>query len=116
MHKPLLPAIALTFFSLTALSQPAGWNDPFPPHRVMDNLYYVGTQELAAFLRQRHAAADAVKQRDTGLLLQTGNGGGDGGLGAVNGGGGAGDMLALGNGNKGAQLLQSHCIDLKRTA
>jgi metallo-beta-lactamase class B len=50
MHKPLLPAIALTFFSLTALSQPAGWNDPFPPHRVMDNLYYVGTKELASFL------------------------------------------------------------------
>jgi len=50
MHKPVLPAIALTFFSLTALSQPAGWNDPFPPHRVMDNLYYVGTKELASFL------------------------------------------------------------------
>src|ERR1700761_912720 len=50
MHKPLLPAIALTFFSLTALSQPAGWNDPFPPHRIMDNLYYVGSKELASFL------------------------------------------------------------------
>ena len=26
------------------------WNDPFPPHRVMDNVYYVGTKELASFL------------------------------------------------------------------
>ncbi len=50
MRKPLLPALALAFFSLTAFSQPAGWNDPFPPHRVMDNLYYVGTKELASFL------------------------------------------------------------------
>jgi metallo-beta-lactamase class B len=50
MRNPALPAIVLTFFSLTAFSQPAGWNDPFPPHRVMDNLYYVGTKELASFL------------------------------------------------------------------
>jgi metallo-beta-lactamase class B len=50
MRKLIFPAIALAFFSLTAFSQPAGWNDPFPPHRVMDNLYYVGTKELASFL------------------------------------------------------------------
>jgi metallo-beta-lactamase class B len=29
---------------------PNGWNDPFPPHKVMDNFYYVGTKELASFL------------------------------------------------------------------
>ena len=29
---------------------PAGWNDPFPPHHIMDNVYYVGTKELATFL------------------------------------------------------------------
>ena len=50
MRKPMLPAAALAFFPLAAFSQPAGWNDPFPPHRVMDNLYYVGTKELASFL------------------------------------------------------------------
>ncbi|MEY4640025.1 MAG: subclass metallo-beta-lactamase [Pseudomonadota bacterium] len=33
-----------------AFAQPAGWNDPFPPHKVMDNLYFVGTAELASFL------------------------------------------------------------------
>lgn len=32
-----------------ALSQ-TDWNAPFPPHRVMDNLYYVGTAALASFL------------------------------------------------------------------
>jgi hypothetical protein len=46
MRKSTLSAIALTLFPLAAFAQPAGWNDPFPPHRVMDNLYYVGTKEL----------------------------------------------------------------------
>ena len=34
----------------SVLAQPPGWNDPYPPHQVMDNLYYVGTAQLAAFL------------------------------------------------------------------
>ncbi len=50
MRKLLLPVVALTLFPLAAFSQPAGWNDPFPPYRVMDNVYYVGTKELASFL------------------------------------------------------------------
>jgi len=44
----LLAVVALSPF--TAFSQPNGWNDPFPPHKVMDNMYYVGTKELASFL------------------------------------------------------------------
>src|SRR6516225_3007257 len=48
MHKRLL--VALCLYPIAAFSQPNGWNDPFPPHRVMDNLYYVGTKELASFL------------------------------------------------------------------
>ena len=57
MRKPFLPAAALAFVSSAAFSQnvPAGWNDPFPPHKIMDNMYYVGTKELASFL-DRHAA------------------------------------------------------------
>jgi len=50
MRKSMLPAILLALFPLTAFSQPPGWNDAFPPYRVMDNLYYVGTKELASFL------------------------------------------------------------------
>jgi metallo-beta-lactamase class B len=50
MRKPVLLGAALAFCPLAAFSQPAGWNDPFPPHKVMDNLYYVGTKELASFL------------------------------------------------------------------
>lgn len=48
--RPLLTAAALCLSSLSLAAQPAGWNDPFPPHKVMDNLYYVGTSELASFL------------------------------------------------------------------
>jgi metallo-beta-lactamase class B len=44
----LLGLVALS--SSAAFAQPKGWNDPFPPHKVMDNLYYVGTKELASFL------------------------------------------------------------------
>jgi metallo-beta-lactamase class B len=46
----MLPGIALVLFPVGALSQPKGWNDPFPPHRVMDNVYFVGTSQLASFL------------------------------------------------------------------
>ena len=49
MRKLLLSAlVALSPFA--AFGQPAGWNDPFPPHKIMDNMYYVGTKELASFL------------------------------------------------------------------
>jgi metallo-beta-lactamase class B len=48
----LRPRFFLTIWvlPLAALAQPAGWNDPFPPHRVMDNLYYVGTSMLSSYL------------------------------------------------------------------
>ena len=49
MRKFLLSAVALVS-CLPAFCQPNGWNDPFPPHKIMDNMYYVGTKELASFL------------------------------------------------------------------
>ena len=69
-------------------------------------------EKLASLLGQRDAAADAMKQRDAGLLLQPRDGGGNGRLGAVNGGGGTGDMLALGDCHERAKLLQGHRIDI----
>ena len=50
MRKILLAAIPLALSSVVALAQPKGWNDPFPPFKIMDNLYYVGSKELASFL------------------------------------------------------------------
>jgi len=46
----LKTACALLALPLAAIAQPGGWNDPFPPHRVMDNLYYVGTAMLSSYL------------------------------------------------------------------
>ncbi len=50
MRKFLLTAVPVALLSVAAFSQPKGWNDPFPPFRIMDNLYYVGTKELASYL------------------------------------------------------------------
>jgi len=44
----LLILSSISFVPVTA--QPPGWNDPHPPHKVMDNLYYVGTSQLSSFL------------------------------------------------------------------
>jgi metallo-beta-lactamase class B len=46
--RPLL--LAPLLLSGVALAQPAGWNAPFPAHKVIDNMYFVGTKELASFL------------------------------------------------------------------
>ncbi len=50
MKNNYLIAPALVFLPLAVAAQPSGWNDPFPPHQVMDNLYYVGTSMLSSFL------------------------------------------------------------------
>lgn len=50
MSRPSWCMAVLAAMPLAALAQPPGWNDPFPPHRVMDNLYYVGTAQLGSFL------------------------------------------------------------------
>ena len=50
MRKIVLSTAALFLLPVVAMSQPSGWEDPFPPHQVMDNLYYVGTSMLGVFL------------------------------------------------------------------
>jgi metallo-beta-lactamase class B len=50
MCSLMLSALALALFPPAAFAQISGWNDPFPAHRVMDNVYYVGTKELASYL------------------------------------------------------------------
>jgi metallo-beta-lactamase class B len=44
-----LSALLLAAASLSAAANPA-WNKPFPPHKVVGNVYYVGTSELASYL------------------------------------------------------------------
>ena len=45
-----LPLLAFALVPLATVAQPPGWNDPFPPHKVMDNVYYVGTSMLSSYL------------------------------------------------------------------
>ncbi len=47
--KVVCPLLLCALPALAA-DAPAGWNDPFPAHKVMDNMYFVGTKELASFL------------------------------------------------------------------
>ena len=49
MRRFVLVAIVIASTPIAALSQ-NGWDDPFPAHQVMDNLYFVGTGGLGTFL------------------------------------------------------------------
>jgi metallo-beta-lactamase class B len=42
----VLPLVSVT----TALMAQSDWDEPFPPHRIADNLYYVGSKGLATYL------------------------------------------------------------------
>jgi metallo-beta-lactamase class B len=43
--------VALSVGASPALAQPQmDWNAPFPAHRIIDNLYFVGTEALGTFL------------------------------------------------------------------
>jgi len=50
MQKQNLSITALALLPSLVHAQPGGWNDPFPPHKVMDNVYYVGTTMLSSYL------------------------------------------------------------------
>jgi metallo-beta-lactamase class B len=45
-----LPALLLTLIAAGTLSAQSDWDEPFPPHRIADNLYYVGSKGLATYL------------------------------------------------------------------
>lgn len=47
MFVRLLPGLLALSTLLTAQND---WNDPFPPHRIADNLYYVGSKGLSTYL------------------------------------------------------------------
>ena len=70
MHSKILTAVALlglvAFSPVCAQSQPAfkqlpitneAWVKPFPPLRIVGNLYYVGTYDLAVYLITTNAGS-----------------------------------------------------------
>lgn len=40
----------LLLLSCPAVFAQSDWNEPFPPHRIADNLYYVGSKGLSSYL------------------------------------------------------------------
>ena len=49
IRYPLLLVVVSLVCSTPALAQ-RDWNAPFPAHQVIDNIYFVGTQQLGSFL------------------------------------------------------------------
>src|SRR4029453_19407843 len=52
MRKVAMVALLASLFAagLRAQNQQTDWNKPFPPHKVIGNVYYVGSEQLASFL------------------------------------------------------------------
>lgn len=49
--RRFFPLVLLVASCLPLSAQtPPGWTEPFPPHRVVGNVYYVGSRELASYL------------------------------------------------------------------
>jgi metallo-beta-lactamase class B len=46
----LLQCLLLAGVGAASLLAQTDWNKPFPPHKVIGNVYYVGTEALASFL------------------------------------------------------------------
>jgi len=47
---PVLLVGSVVCAAAASAQSPTDWNAPFPAHRVMDNLYFVGTAQLGSFL------------------------------------------------------------------
>lgn len=51
MHRYLfLATLALAGSQFLSAQNPSDWTAPFPPHRVIGNVYYVGSRALASYL------------------------------------------------------------------
>lgn len=50
MTRYLLSLMLLPMCWTSMLFAQRDWNAPFPPHQIIDNIYFVGTQQLGSFL------------------------------------------------------------------
>src|SRR5205807_7906522 len=48
-HRLVFNIFLVVAFTGVAFAQ-SDWNEPFPPHRIADNLYYVGSKGLSTYL------------------------------------------------------------------
>ena len=50
MFSKQIKIVALLAFAGSVFAQSPDWTEPFPPHKIADNLYYVGSKGLASYL------------------------------------------------------------------
>ena len=50
MTRSILPFVVLTLLGVAPVVAQRNWNAPFPAHHVIDNIYFVGTEQLGTFL------------------------------------------------------------------
>jgi len=48
--QTLLFVLLLCFCGVASAQDTSKWTEPFPPHRIAGNLYYVGSRDLASYL------------------------------------------------------------------
>jgi metallo-beta-lactamase class B len=62
---------ALLVILASGLMAQSDWNDPFPPHRIADNLYYVGSKGLSTYLittREGHILINSSFERTVPII------------------------------------------------
>ena len=50
MTPRILSLVVLTLIGVAPAAAQRNWNAPFPAHQVIDNIYFVGTEQLGSFL------------------------------------------------------------------
>ncbi len=50
MMRRILSLVVLTSLGAAPAAAQRNWNAPFPAHHVIDNIYFVGTEQLGTFL------------------------------------------------------------------
>ena len=64
-------ACCFLFAALSTAQDPAEWHQPFPPHKIAGNIYYVGTGDLASYLVTTSAGSILINtdyQQDVPLI------------------------------------------------
>jgi metallo-beta-lactamase class B len=68
--RHLLPLI-LALATIDSLKAQSDWDEPFPPHRIADNLYHVGSKGLASYLittTQGHILVNSSLERTVPII------------------------------------------------
>lgn len=70
-RSPSFPALLLLLSTAGLLPGQSDWHEPFPPHRIADGLYYVGSRGLASYLltsREGHILINSSFERTVPII------------------------------------------------